>query len=68
MVGGSVFASNIILPFFSFFFLIIDLYFSIPAIIRQTFIVVAELAIPTGTPTNEAKTEIETHSVTVEAK
>ena len=32
------------------------------------FIVAAELAIPTGIPTKDAKAEIETHPVTVEAK
>ena len=52
---------------FLFLFLIIGLYFSIPAVITQIFIV-AELAIPTGIPTKEAKAEIETHPVSEEAK
>ena len=41
-------------------FLIIDLYFSIPAVIAQIFIPTAELAILSGTPINEANAEIET--------
>ena len=68
MVLNLVFASNIILPSFFFFFLIIDLHFLIPAVIAETFTVVAELAIPTGISTEEAKTEIETHPVTVEVR
>ena len=48
--------NNTILPCFFFFFLIIDLYFLIPAIIAQIFNPIAELAIPTGIPvTAEAK-------------
>ena len=50
-----------------FLFLIID-FFLIPAVITQIFDSNAELAIPTGTPTKEAKGEIETHPVTVEIK
>ena len=48
------FASNPILSYF-FFFIITDLHFS-----------VAELVIPIGIPTKEAKAEIETHPVNVE--
>ena len=51
-----------------FFFLIIDLYFLIPAVIAQIFNAVAELVIPIGIPTKEAKAEMETHPVIVEAK
>ena len=40
------------------FFFIINLYFLIPAMIVQTFIPSEELAIPTGTQTNEANAEI----------
>ena len=36
------FANNTILPCFFFFFLIIDLYFLIPAVITQFFIAVAD--------------------------
>ena len=50
------------------FLLIIDFYVLIPAVIAQNFIVISELAIPTGISIKEAKTEIETHPVMVEAK
>ena len=59
------FASNTILSCFVFFFLIIDLYFLIPAVIAQIFHKIAELVIPTGIPTKEAKIETETHPVIV---
>ena len=59
------FASNTILSCFVFFFLIIDLYFLIPAVIAQIFHKIAELVIPTGIPTKEANIEMETHSVIV---
>ena len=51
-----------------FFFLIIDLYLLIPAVLTQTFNPIAELAISIGIPTKEAKAEIEIHLVTAEAK
>ena len=38
------------------------------AVITKNFIVAAELLITTGIPIKEAKTEIETNLVTVEAK
>ena len=63
-----VFANNAILSCFLFFFLIINLHFLIPAVITQIFIVAAEFAIPTGTLIKEAKAEIESHVVTVEAR
>ena len=51
---------------FSFlFFLIIDLYFLIPVMVPQTFILTAKIVIPTGTQTNVANTEIETQPGTV---
>ena len=49
------FANNTMLLCFFFLFLIIDLYFLIPAIITHIFNVTAELAIPIGIPTEEAK-------------
>ena len=49
-------------------FLFNDLYFLIPAVITQIFNPIAELVIPIGIPTEEAKTEMETHPVTVEIK
>ena len=51
-----------------FFFLIIDVYFFIFADVAQIFNPVAELLIPIGIPSKEAKTEIEIHPVIVEAK
>ena len=62
------FANNTILSCFLFFFLIIDLYFLIPVVIAQIFNFIAELVIPIGIPTKEAKAEMETHSLTVEIK
>ena len=59
------FANNTILSCVVFFFLVIDLYFLIPAVIAQIFHKIAELVIPTGIPTKEAKTEMETHPVIV---
>ena len=59
------FANNTILSCFFFFFLIIDLYFLIPAVITQIFNPIVELAIPIGIPTKEAKAEMETHPVIV---
>ena len=50
------------------FFLMIDLYFLIPAVIGQIFIVAGEFAISTRIPTKEAKIKFEIHPVTVEAK
>ena len=53
---------------FLFFFLIIDLYSLIPAVIAQIFIVAGELVIPTGIPNKETKAEMEILPVTVKAK
>ena len=60
------FANNTILSCFFFFFLIIDLYFLIPAVITQIFNPIAAVTIPIKIPTKEAKLEMETHPVTVE--
>ena len=51
------FANNTILSCFFFFFLIIDLYFLIPAVIAQIFNPIAELVIPIVIPAKEAKTD-----------
>ena len=59
------FAKNAILSYVFFFFLIIDLYFLIPAVIPQFFIPTAELVIPAGMVTNEANAEMETEPATV---
>ena len=48
------------------FFLIIDLYFLIPAVVTQIFNSIAELVTPIGIPTKEAKAEMEIRSVIVE--
>ena len=50
------FANYNILSWFFFFLLITDLYFLIPAIITQ---IIAEIVIPLGTPTKEAKEKME---------
>ena len=62
------FANNTILSFLFFFFLIIDLYFLVPAVITQIFDLIDELVIHTRIPTKEAKAEIETHPVIIETK
>ena len=63
------FANNTLLNTTLFlFFLFIDLYFLIPAVITQMFNPIAELIIPIGFPTKEAKVEMEIHPVTVEIK
>ena len=48
--------------------LIIDLYFLIHGVIAQIFNSTAELVTPIGIPIKEAKTEMETHPVILEAK
>ena len=53
------FANNAILSCIFFSFLMIDLYFLVPAVIAQIFNPIAELVIPIGIPSKEAKTEIE---------
>ena len=58
-----VFANNTI-PLF----LIIYLYFLIPAVIAHIFNPTAELAILIGTPTNEANADIDTQPLTAETK
>ena len=60
------FPNNTILSWSFFFFLIIDLFFLIPAVFAQIFNPIAELVIPIGIPTNEAKAEMEIHPVIVE--
>ena len=60
------FANNTILLCFFHIFLIIDLHFSIPVVITQTFNPIVELAIPVGISTKEEKSEMERHLVIVE--
>ena len=50
------------------FFIIIDLYFLIAAVIAQIFNPIVELVILIGIQTKEAKAEFEIHPVIVEAK
>ena len=60
------FANNTILS--CFFFLLIDLYFLIPAFITQIFNLIAELVISIGISIKEGKVEMKMHPVTVEIK
>ena len=69
MVFQLVFANNTILFCFFIFFLIIDLYFLIPAVIMKISFAAVELAIFTGISTKKAEAaEIEIHPVTAKAK
>ena len=65
MLFNSDFTNNTILSCFFFSLLIIDLYFLIPAVITQIFNPIAELVIPIGISSKEAKAELETHPVIV---
>ena len=60
------FASNTNLSFFSFFFLFIDLYFLITAVIAQIFNPISELSILMRMLSKEAKEQIEIHLVSTE--
>ena len=60
------FANNTILS--CFFFMIIALHFLVPAAIAQKFHPIAELVIPEGIPSKEAKAEIEIYLIVVESK
>ena len=62
------FANNTILSCFFFFFLIIDLYFLIPAVIAQIFNPIAELVIPIEIAIKDAKGKNEIYPVILEAK
>ena len=68
MLFNLVFDNNTILSYFVFLFEIIDLYFLIPASIRQIFNPIAELVIPIGISNKEAKAEIEIHPLVAAAK
>ena len=58
MLFNLEFANNIIFSCFFSFFVVIDLYFWIPAAIAQIFNPVAELVIPIVIPIKEAKAEM----------
>ena len=60
------FANNTILSCFFLFFLFIDLYFLIPAVVKQIFNPTAEHVSHIGIPTKEEKAEMETYPVIVE--
>ena len=69
MLFNLVFARNIILSGFFFFFLIRRLNFLIPAVTKQLFnTTTAELVISTVIPHKEKKAEMETHSLLEETK
>ena len=58
MLFNLVFGSDAIFSWFYFFFLIIDLYVLTPAGNVQISNPIAELVIPIGKPTTEAKVEM----------
>ena len=62
------YANNIILSGFFFFFLIINLYSLILAVIAQIFNPIAELVILIGIPRKDANKKLEIHALNVEAK
>ena len=66
MIFNLDFACNTIWWCFFLFFLFIDLYVLIQAVITHIFNPIVELVIPTGIPTKEAKAEMETPPVIVE--
>ena len=59
------FPNNTILSYYIFFFLIIGLYFLIPAATAQILNAIAELVIPKGIQSIEVKAETEMHPVVV---
>ena len=62
------FANNTTLSCFFIFFLVIDLYYLITTAIAQIFNPIAELIIPKGIPSKEAKAELEIYPEIVEVK
>ena len=68
MLFNFVFANSTTLSCFFFFFLIIDLYFLIPAVIAQIFNLIAKFVIPLEIKSKEAKVEMEIYPVTAETK
>ena len=62
MVFSLSFPNSTTLSYYFFFFYTIDLFFLIPAVIKQIFIPTA------GTQTSEANLETETEPVTVETR
>ena len=68
MIFNLEFANSTILSCFFFFFLIINLYFLIPAVIAQIFNLIAKTYNSYRIPTIEAKAEMEANPVIVEPK
>ena len=68
MVFNLSFPRNTILTCFLFFFLILDLYFLIPAVTAQVFIHTAQIIIPTETLAYEANAEMEAQPLTLKIK
>ena len=62
------FHNNAMLPWFFFFFLVIDVYFLILAAIEQIFNPITELVIPVRIPSKKVKADIDIQPVIVEAK
>ena len=62
------FSNSTTLSWFLFFFLIIDLYFLIPAVIAEISNPIAELVTPIGIPSKEAKAKTGRHPVIVESE
>ena len=62
------FHNNTMLSWFFFFFLVIDVYFLIPAAIEQIFNPITELVITVRIPSKELKADIDIQLVIVEAK
>ena len=62
------FHNNTMLSWFFFFFLVIDVYFLIPAAIEQIFNPITELVITVRIPSKEVKADIDIQLVIVEAK
>ena len=62
------FHNNTMLSWFFFFFLVIDVYFLIPAAIGQIFNPITELVITVRIPSKEVKADIDIQLVIVEAK
>ena len=66
MLFNLSFASKTILSCSFYFFLIIDLYFLIPAVIAQISNPTEELVVHNGIPIKDAKAKMETHPVIAE--
>ena len=66
MVFNLDFTNNTVLSRFFLFFLIIDLYFLIPAVITQIFNPIAKFVIYIGIPTKKVKAEMKTHPAIAE--